>query len=85
MVKRPGQYAIARGERLSNLIERAGGLEAGAFPRGAVFTRRSVRIAEQQQLDRFVRTQEQSLIAESSAVTAGASHIVEQRRHAATP
>ena len=75
MVKRPGQYAITRGERLSNLIERAGGLEAGAFPRGAVFTRRSVRIAEQQQLERFVRTQEQSLIAESSAITAGASQL----------
>ena len=82
MVKRPGQYAITRGERLSNLIERAGGLEAGAFPRGAVFTRRSVRIAEQQQLERFIRTQEQSLIAESSAVTAGASQLIteSQRR-----
>ena len=34
MVKRPGQYAITRGERLSGLIERAGGLEAGAFPEG---------------------------------------------------
>ena len=80
MVKRPGQYAIARGERLSNLIERAGGLEAGAFPRGAVFTRRSVRIAEQQQLERFIRTQEQSLIAESSAVTAGASQLITESR-----
>jgi protein involved in polysaccharide export with SLBB domain len=80
MVKRPGQYAIARGERLSSLIERAGGLEAGAFPKGAVFTRRSVRIAEQQQLDRFVRTQEQSLIAESSAVTAGASQLITESR-----
>ena len=80
MVKRPGQYAITRGERLSNLIERAGGLEAGAFPRGAVFTRRSVRIAEQQQLERFVRTQEQSLIAESSAVTAGASQLITEAR-----
>jgi len=80
MVKRPGQYAIARGERLSGLIERTGGLEAGAFPKGAVFTRRSVRIAEQQQLDRFVRTQEQSLIAESSAVTAGASQLITESR-----
>jgi polysaccharide biosynthesis/export protein len=80
MVKRPGQYAITRGERLSGLIERAGGLETGAFPRGAVFTRRSVRIAEQQQLDRFIRTQEQSLIAESSAVTAGASQLITESR-----
>jgi protein involved in polysaccharide export with SLBB domain len=75
LVKRPGQYAITRGERISSLIARAGGLEPGAFPKGAVFTRRTVRVAEQQQLDRFVRTQEQSLLAETSAVTAGASQL----------
>jgi polysaccharide biosynthesis/export protein len=80
MVKRPGQYAFTRGERVSSLIERAGGLEVGAFPRGAVFTRRSVRIAEQQQLERFVRTQEQSLLAETSAVTAGASQLTSDNK-----
>jgi len=80
MVKRPGQYAITRGERLSSLIERAGGLESGAFPRGAVFTRRTIRIAEQQQLDKFVRTQEQSLLAETSAVTAGASQLTSDNK-----
>ena len=80
MVKRPGQYAITRGERLSNLVERAGGLEAGAFPKGAVFTRRSIRLAEQQQLEKFVQTQEQSLIAESSAITAGASQLVGENK-----
>jgi protein involved in polysaccharide export with SLBB domain len=80
MVKRPGQYAVTRGERLSSLIKRAGGLEPGAFPRGAVFTRRSIRIAEQQQLDRFVRTQEQSLLAETSAVTAGASQLTSDNK-----
>jgi protein involved in polysaccharide export with SLBB domain len=80
MVKRPGQYAVTRGERLSSLIERAGGLEIGAFPKGAVFTRRSIRIAEQEQLDKFVRTQEQSLLAETSAVTAGASQLASENR-----
>jgi protein involved in polysaccharide export with SLBB domain len=80
MVKRPGQYAITRGERISSVIERAGGLEPGAFPKGAVFTRRAIRIAEQQQLDRFIRTQEQSLLAETSAVTAGASLLTGDNR-----
>jgi protein involved in polysaccharide export with SLBB domain len=80
MVKRPGQYAVSRGERLSSVIERAGGLEPNAFPRGAVFTRRAVRVAEQQQLERFVRTQEQSLLAETSSVTAGASELTSQNR-----
>jgi protein involved in polysaccharide export with SLBB domain len=80
MVKRPGQYAVSRGERLSSVIERAGGLEPNAFPRGAIFTRRAVRVAEQQQLERFVRTQEQSLLAETSSVTAGASELTSQNR-----
>ena len=80
MVKRPGQYAITRGERLSDLIQRAGGFEPGAFPRGAVFTRRAVRNAEQQQLEKFVRTQEQSLLAETSAVTAGASQLTAENK-----
>ena len=80
MVKRPGQYAITRGERLSNLILRAGGLEPGAFPKGAVFTRRAIRIAEQEQLEKFVRSQEQSLLAETSAVTAGASQLTSDNK-----
>jgi hypothetical protein len=67
------------------VIERAGGLEPGAFPKGAVFTRRAIRITEQQQLDRFVRTQEQSLLAEASAVTAGASELTgDSRREVAS-
>jgi len=80
MVKRPGQYAITRGERLSSLIERAGGLEPSAFPKGAVFTRRAIRIAEQEQIEKFVRTQEQSLLAETSAVTAGASQLTSDNK-----
>jgi protein involved in polysaccharide export with SLBB domain len=80
MVKRPGQYAITRGERLSSLLARAGGFEPGAFPRGAVFTRRAIRLAEQQQLDKFVRTQEQSLLAETSAVTAGVTQLTGENK-----
>lgn len=70
-VRYPGEYAITAEERLSSLIERAGGFAPGAFPTGAVFTRESIRQIEQQQLDKFIRTQEQSLLAESAATTAG--------------
>ncbi len=70
-VKYPGEYAITQDERLSSLIERAGGFLPDAFPKGAVFTRESIRRAEQQQLDKFIRTQEQSLLAESAATGAG--------------
>ncbi len=39
-VKYPGMYTITRGERLSSVLERAGGYTNFAHLRGAVFTRR---------------------------------------------
>jgi polysaccharide biosynthesis/export protein len=41
-----GTYGIHPGERLSAVIERAGGFTPGAFPYGAVLTRRNVRELE---------------------------------------
>ena len=46
--RRPGYYDIRRGERLSQLIARAGGLTDQAYPYGAVFTRLSVRQHERE-------------------------------------
>jgi protein involved in polysaccharide export with SLBB domain len=80
LVRRPGRYTIARGERMSSLLERAGGFLPDAFLRGAVFTRESVRRIEREQLDRFVRAQEQTLLAESAAVTAGATELTSAER-----
>jgi protein involved in polysaccharide export with SLBB domain len=74
-VKRPGRYAIAQGERLSDLLERAGGFLPEAFPKGALFIRESIRQKEQQQLDRFLRAQEQALLAESASVAAGSVEV----------
>ncbi len=71
-VRRPGTYAITKGERLSSLIERAGGFLPGAFLKGAVFTRESIRRIERLQLEKFIREQEQSILAEGAATAAGA-------------
>jgi protein involved in polysaccharide export with SLBB domain len=71
-VRYPGEYAITPAERLSRLLERAGGFLPEAFPKGAVFTRESIRQIERLQLEKFLRTQEQTLLAESAATTAGA-------------
>jgi polysaccharide biosynthesis/export protein len=49
-VKRPGSFEVMRGERLSSLIARAGGLTQEAYPAGAIFTRESTR---QQQAEAF--------------------------------
>lgn len=53
--QRPGVYTIRRGERLSSVIERAGGVSQRAYPYGAVFTRASVRRAQQQAVRRTQR------------------------------
>jgi protein involved in polysaccharide export with SLBB domain len=49
-VRFPGTYPIRRGERLSSVMQRAGGLTDMAFPAGAVFLRQDLRQREQQQL-----------------------------------
>ncbi|MSP50812.1 MAG: hypothetical protein EXQ91_00210 [Alphaproteobacteria bacterium] len=51
-VQWPGFYEIRRGERISQIIARAGGLTRESFPYGAIFTRESVRLAEEAGLQR---------------------------------
>lgn len=48
-VKHPGTYGIRPGERLSSVLERAGGFEPGAYPYGAILQRTAVREIETQQ------------------------------------
>jgi len=47
-VEHPGSYGIQPGEKLSSVLERAGGFTGQAFPYGALLTRRDVREAEMQ-------------------------------------
>ncbi len=54
-VARPGLYSIRRGEHLSELIARAGGLTTLSYPYGSVFTRRSVKEAQQEGIRRTTR------------------------------
>ncbi len=71
-VARPGKYVVAPGERLSSVLERAGGFTERAHLNGAVFTRASLRRIEQEQLDSFVRVQEQRILSAASTVVVGA-------------
>jgi protein involved in polysaccharide export with SLBB domain len=70
---RPGTYEIRRGERLSEVIARAGGLTPQAYPYGAVFTRESVRLRQQEGFARTAREMEQGLlqVAAGQAVIGG--------------
>ena len=65
-VKHPGTYGIRPGEKLSSVIERAGGYQTDAYPYGAILQRTKVRdleIAAQQDLILRVKN-EQSNIAQ---------------------
>jgi protein involved in polysaccharide export with SLBB domain len=57
----PGEYRIKRGETLREVLERAGGLTAAAFPKGAIFLRESLRQREQEQIDALTRRIEADL------------------------
>lgn len=52
---RPGSYEITRGETLSSVIQRAGGLTEQAYAYGAIFTRDRVRKAEREGFARASR------------------------------
>ena len=52
---RTGLYEIRRGERLSEVIARAGGLTAQAYPYGAIFTRERVKREQELGFQRAAR------------------------------
>jgi polysaccharide export outer membrane protein len=51
-VRYPGSFSILRGERLSSVLRRAGGLTEFAYPEGSVFRRSSVAAAEAEESQR---------------------------------
>ena len=53
--KHPGTYGIRPGERLSSVLERAGGFEPNGYPYGAILQREQVRELEAQQHDAMLQ------------------------------
>ena len=71
-VHRPGVYGIRRGERLSSLLRRAGGLLSTAYPRAAVFERNEVRELQQKNREELIqRLEQESTVVKTSATTTG--------------
>lgn len=54
-VRFPGTYGFRDGEKLSTVLERAGGLRETAYPEGAVLVREQVKTLEQKSRDELVR------------------------------
>ncbi len=71
-VKFPGTYTIKKGEKLSSLLERAGGFTEKAYLKGAIFIRQSVKELQQKQLDEMIDRLERELMSVSSASVATA-------------
>jgi polysaccharide biosynthesis/export protein len=60
-VRFPGVYPIQMGERLSSLIQRAGGYTDKGYLKGAKFTRRTVRELQQKRMDEVITRTELDL------------------------
>jgi protein involved in polysaccharide export with SLBB domain len=71
-VRFPGVYPIRKGEKLSSLIERAGGFTQKAYLRGARFTRESSRVIQKQRMDELVNKIEESVLADTERAISGA-------------
>ena len=70
--RKPGLYAIRKGETLAQLITRAGGITEFAYPYGAVFTRRSVKELQQEGFRRTARELNNGLLVASARKTGSA-------------
>ncbi|GAB4388170.1 MAG: hypothetical protein Kow0025_05780 [Thermodesulfovibrionales bacterium] len=69
-VRFPGTYTLGQGERLSSVLERAGGFTDKAYLRGAVFTRQSVKALQERQLSEMIDRLERDLLGVEAAETA---------------
>lgn len=69
----PGRYPIFKGERLSSVIERAGGFTDKAYLRAAKFTRVSVRELQQKRMDEAIVKTEQDVLQKKTEVASTAA------------
>ncbi|MBQ6434810.1 MAG: SLBB domain-containing protein [Synergistaceae bacterium] len=72
-VKRPGTYSMLPGERLSDLITRAGGFTSRAFLRGAMFTRVSVAEEQKEALEKMADRMEREVLQAMQNLSASSS------------
>lgn len=72
-VQYPGVYSVARGEKLSSVIIRAGGFTEKAYLRGAKFTRRSVQKEQQKRMDEILVKTEKEINQKQAALASVAA------------
>lgn len=67
-VRYPGTYSIRKGERLSSLIERAGGFTDDVFLDGAIFSRKSIKEAQEKLREDYIERENKNLVSEQQAL-----------------
>jgi protein involved in polysaccharide export with SLBB domain len=72
-VKFPGTYSISKGEKLSSVIERAGGFADRAYLKGAKFTRKSVQELQQKRLTEVLEKTEFDIMQKQGEVASVAA------------
>ncbi|HKW61698.1 MAG TPA: SLBB domain-containing protein [Candidatus Acidoferrum sp.] len=72
-VAKPGVYGVQPGERLSSLLQRAGGLLPTAYPQAAVFERVEVRKMQEQSRQELIQRLEQESVTVKTTVTTSGS------------
>jgi len=74
--KQPGVYTIRKGEKLSDLIERAGGLTDQAYPYGGVFARKRVKEIQREELRKTARHLQSAMVSASIKKTIEAESLM---------
>ena len=67
-VRFPGTYPVIQGERLSDLIARAGGYTQDAFLPGTVFTRKSIKEVQEKMRKKFLEREQRTIMEEQQAM-----------------
>ena len=67
-VRFPGAYPIMEGERLSDLIERAGGYTKDAFLEGPIFNRKSIKEIQEKVRQKFIERENKAMLEEQQAI-----------------
>jgi polysaccharide biosynthesis/export protein len=74
-VRYPGRYIIQHGEKLSHLIERAGGVTETAFLEAGIFLRQSLKEREREQIEKLAKRVQAALTVESGASLVSQSQV----------
>jgi|GEM_PF-690144 len=73
--KYPGKYAVEKGARISAVINMAGGFKNTAYLDGCVYTRESVKRAQEKALKNFLEMEQQALLQESASMAVGTTTV----------